>query len=162
MPTPTATTNVPTMPANHDDDDDDDDDDHFLLALIVSGERSVILLQSTRQLNVLGHDGHTPRMNGTQICTFKQIHEIGFGSARQKKSKTKPQFAFLITLLVMLPVHQIEIASVRSPSRFPMRFHEPFLKKKKKKKKTVNEKKKNNNNNTMTIQHNSTQLIQAE
>jgi hypothetical protein len=65
----------------------------------------------------------------------------------------------------MLPVHQIEIASVRSSQAISNAISRTFFeKKKKKKKKTVNEKKKTNNTQQKdhpTQQHFS-QLIQAE
>jgi len=35
---------------------------------------------TTSQLNILGHDGHTLGMDGTQVGIFKETHQISFSS----------------------------------------------------------------------------------
>jgi hypothetical protein len=43
---------------------------------------------ATGQLNVLGHDRHTFRMNGAKIGVFKESHQVGFGGLLQRQHGT--------------------------------------------------------------------------
>ena len=41
---------------------------------------------TTGQLDILGHDGHTLGVNSTQVGVFKETHQVGFGSFLQGKN----------------------------------------------------------------------------
>jgi hypothetical protein len=43
---------------------------------------------TTRELNILGHDCYTLGMNGAQVCVFKQANKVCFGSLLKGKDSS--------------------------------------------------------------------------
>ena len=53
---------------------------------------------SSGQLYILWHDGYAFGMNGTEICVFKEPHEVGLGSFMEAQygSGLKPQIGLVV------------------------------------------------------------------
>ena len=47
---------------------------------VQTAELGTLATNTTRKLNILGHDCHTLGMNGTEIGILKQSNEVGLGS----------------------------------------------------------------------------------
>ena len=53
---------------------------HFLWVLVETRRLSTLATDAAGQLDVLGHNGHTLGVDGSQVGVLKQAHQVGLSS----------------------------------------------------------------------------------